>query len=520
MAGAMATESEVKFAVDEDFEPPDLRPLVGRTERLAEQHLRAAYFDTPDHRLWQLGITLRHRTGEAAADGDEPGTWTLKLPETSAGSMLERTEITSVAGRQAVPAEISAILQGIVRRAVLGEIAELDTVRRRLALHDSGADGPWGEVDDDLVTVVGGHNDGLRFRQVELELTGKDPGASESVVDALRSSGARTVNDPKLALALGLSTHDESRGRRDRRKETVVETVQASIRAGVQRLLEHDYRLRTEPQRPGERHVHQARVATRRLRSDLRTFGPILDPVWLRHTTEELRWIGEVLGRVRDTDVLANRLWATPGQASSSGRGDLELMKRLGAERQRAAGELEAALRTDRYMDLLDRLHAASQSAPVLRGAAAAGGKGRWSPDDRSSAALPALVHDRWRALDRRVRKAGRHPTDRQLHRIRIGAKRLRYAAESAVPVVGKPALRTAAAAEQVQTTLGDLHDAVQAEAWLRREPDKPRVPAVAAFVAGMLCRDQQFEQQRLRRQWESDWKQVRRKKNRSWLHS
>ena len=129
-------------------------------------------------------------------------------------------------------------------------------------------------------------------------------------------------------------------------------------------------------------------------------------------------------------------------------------------------------------------------------------------------------MHDRWRALDRRVRKAGRHPTDRQLHRIRIGAKRLRYAAESAVPVVGKPALRTAAAAEQVQTTLGDLHDAVQAEAWLRREPDKPRVPAVAAFVAGMLCRDQQFEQQRLRRQWESDWKQVRRKKNRSWLHS
>jgi CHAD domain-containing protein len=96
----------------------------------------------------------------------------------------------------------------------------------------------------------------------------------------------------------------------------------------------------------------------------------------------------------------------------------------------------------------------------------------------------------------------------------------LRYAAESAAPVIGKPAQRTAAAAEQLQTTLGELHDAVQAEAWLRDKPEEPGIPAAVGFAAGMLCRDQQYEQQRLRQEWQSDWKRIRSKKNRSWLHS
>jgi CHAD domain-containing protein len=48
--------------------------------------------------------------------------------------------------------------------------------------------------------------------------------------------------------------------------------------------------------------------------------------------------------------------------------------------------------------------------------------------------------------LQRRVRKGGRRPTDRELHRIRIGAKQLRNASEMADPVVGARARRTAEA--------------------------------------------------------------------------
>ena len=92
------------------------------------------------------------------------------------------------------------------------------------------------------------------------------------------------------------------------RRATVGDVIRSSIANGYERLLDHDYRLRLRPGDPPEHAVHQARVATRRLRSDLKTFGPFLDPVWLRHTTAELKWLGNRLGQVRDADVLAQRL--------------------------------------------------------------------------------------------------------------------------------------------------------------------------------------------------------------------
>lgn len=47
------------------------------------------------------------------------------------------------------------------------------------------------------------------------------------------------------------------------------------------------------------------------------------------------------------------------------------------------------------------------------------------------------------------------------LHEVRRGAKRLRYAAEAAVPIFGKPAARMARAAEEIQTVLGEHQDSV-----------------------------------------------------------
>ena len=92
-------EREVKFDAPLSLPLPDLRDLVGRTERLPEQLLRTAYFDTADGRLWNQGLTLRHRT----VDGESIGTWTLKLPEAINGLNLERTEVSWTGGRDRVP---------------------------------------------------------------------------------------------------------------------------------------------------------------------------------------------------------------------------------------------------------------------------------------------------------------------------------------------------------------------------------------------------------------------------------
>ena len=64
--------------------------------------------------------------------------------------------------------------------------------------------------------------------------------------------------------------------------------------------------------------MHKARVATRRLRSDLRLLEGELDPVWTRFTRGELKWLGEVLGVVRDIDVLTTTVLEATGRSPSS----------------------------------------------------------------------------------------------------------------------------------------------------------------------------------------------------------
>jgi CHAD domain-containing protein len=506
-------ERELKFAVDRDYDPPDFRDVVGRTERLPEQQTVTVYYDTRDRRLRDRGITLRHRVGE----GSERGTWTLKLPQGGEGLMLNRAELSWDGERGEVPEEAARILRGVVRRSVLTELVELHATRRRLLLRNLDDADPWGEIDDDIVAVVGGPKDGLRFRQIEVELRPGTPAVAEAVIDGLRRSGTRPTRQGKLALALGeRSSRKGVSGRKSgshHGRPLLVDTIYAAIRSGLDRLLDHDYRLRVDAEKVDPHDVHQARVATRRLRSDLRTFGAALDPVWLRHTTEDLRWIGTALGRVRDVDVLAQHMDEEMAPIGSSVALP-EFTQRLRAQRSRAALELSTALVDERYINLLDRLHAAALNAPLSRGP----GAKHSAPHRSARKALPSIVGHRWRSLERAVDRSGSQPSDHDLHRIRIKAKRLRYAADTAVPVIGAPAARTADAAERAQELLGELHDAVTGEEWVRRQVAESTFDPRTAFAAGAVCRDLQLRQESLRAQWKEEWKRIRRKRNRAWL--
>ena len=116
------------------------------------------------------------------------------------------------------------------------------------------------------------------------------------------------------------------------------------------RLLRHD---------PGVRlgidieDVHQARVATRRLRSDLRTFQPLLDEAWADALRDELRWLGAELGRVRDAEVLRDRLRAAattlpaPDRRSGGSGG--------GAAGRAGASGAPASPRGDRHRPTISR---------------------------------------------------------------------------------------------------------------------------------------------------------------------
>jgi CHAD domain-containing protein len=507
----------VKLETDMAFQMPDLAAVVGETARGPGQELRTAYFDTSDHRLWQREISLRHRTGEEPR-GSNGGIWTVKLPTEGSGPTLDRTELSWSGDRDSVPAEARDLLRGIVRRSVLEQVTELVTTRRRLVLRS--ADGlSCGELDDDTVTVIGGRRDGLRFRELELELGSRGEAILDAVVDELRRAGARVGNEPKLAKALGLSG-PSAREPADEisPRSSVQDLVGAGMAAAVERILDHDYRLRLDPLNPGAEDVHQARVAIRRLRSDLKTFGPLLDPVWLEHTRTELKWLGGVLGAVRDADVLGDHVGPdgkTDPPVEAGGRA--ELRRRSEEQRRTAVAELSRALTGDRYLDLLDRLQAAAGAAPTGHGGAGIFRSEVSAAEESASQVLPGLVRDQWRVLRRRVRKAGHQPSDRQLHRIRIGAKQLRYGAEMAVPVVGRAARRTAKAAERLQTVLGEHHDAVTTEAWFRRVALNA-TPA-GAFSAGRLSAAESRRQRTLRRGWRRVWKDLDTTSRRRWMH-
>jgi CHAD domain-containing protein len=118
--------------------------------------------------------------------------------------------------------------------------------------------------------------------------------------------------------------------------------------------------------------------------------------------------------------------------------------------------------------------------------------------------------------LYRAVEALGDDPADHALHEVRIRAKRVRYAAEAAAAVIGKPARKLAAACAELQGVLGDMQDAVVAEAWLRHEATS--MSPGQALIAGELVAMQRQDKAACRATWSKAWKAASARQLRSWL--
>jgi len=249
--------------------------------------------------------------------------------------------------------------------------------------------------------------------------------------------------------------------------------------------------------------VHRARVATRRLRSQLRTFRTLLDSEWANALREDLRWLGSGLGSVRDRQVMAQRVRSRSSALAEDDAPTLaDLAAELQAESEEARGRLVLDMRSDRYIDLVERLVEASR-APALTADA----------QPRAELVLAGLARRDWRQLRKGVAALPDQPADAELHRIRILAKRVRYAAEAAEPIAGKIAARTADAAAALQDVLGDHQDSVTAQQWLREAGKGAR-----AFVAGELTALERAVAARDRDAWHNAWKKLERKRLRRWM--
>jgi CHAD domain-containing protein len=194
--------------------------------------------------------------------------------------------------------------------------------------------------------------------------------------------------------------------------------------------------------------VHDARTATRRLRTALGVCSPLVADA--ARLGDELRDVGRTLGAARDPAVeLAWFREALDSLPDDDVRVRARLVESRLAARQAGLLVLRRQLRSAAHAHLLAQLDAAVADA--------------WPPDE---GAIVRRAAREWRRLDRAlaaIDEGGRDERDVALHAARRQARRARYASE----VVGPDAKRSVDRAEQLQEALGTHHDAVLVRAIL-----------------------------------------------------
>lgn len=166
-------------------------------------------------------------------------------------------------------------------------------------------------------------------------------------------------------------------------------------------------------------HVHQMRVATRRIRAYLKAAAPALEAGAVSRLRTDLSGLAHALGRVRDLDVMMEQM---QDEATALGPPDAEplqrLIGRLASDRQAARSSLIAELDHRRFAALLAELDRTAARPPVAD---------PWAD-------LTQLAGRQWDRLARAraslVTKFGDDPPDDDLHALRILGKRARYSAE------------------------------------------------------------------------------------------
>jgi CHAD domain-containing protein len=467
-------EREWKYEAPGDLELPDLSgvPGVSGVRDAASETLDATYYDTSDLRLFLGGATLRRRVG-----GHDAG-WHVKLRVSDDTRREIRAPLDGT--RRAIPAELRQLLRSRARGERLRPVARLFTVRTRVLLLDAD-DHTLAEIATDEVSArpLGPATGVTHWREIEVELVDGDEGLLRAVDERLRAAGLRRApHAGKLARALAERLQPATARRADKRPSAAA-VVLDQIRSLHARLVALDPDVRAdEPDA-----VHQGRVTARRLRSMLQTYGPLFDAETCQRLIEELRWYGQVLGAVRDDEVvaqdIADELGAMPPELVL-GPVAARVTGYFAGDRAAALRRLRHALDSRRYLDLLDAL-AAFVDEP---GVTATG-------ELRAPRVLARGVGRAYRRVARRMERAAQLPAGEQrdvgLHDARKAAKRARYAAEAAEPVFGKDAVRFAHRMKRVQQALGDHHDAVVECDILRQLGLRAHAAGENAFTFGLL---------------------------------
>jgi CHAD domain-containing protein len=494
-----------------------------------EHVLEATYFDTAGLALAQRGCTLRRREG-----GSDAG-WHLKVPSrggrAQAGALArDEVMLPLPAATDGPPSELTRLVRAWTLDEPLIAVAVLTTRRRVHPLRDRDG-GAVGElaVDDVSARLVGAEGDdapspaSASFSQWDVEAVGEGADACAALVHALVARGATPAStESKLRRALagtGRILAPAGRPRTGAADPSAGEVFVAHVAALTDELTAEDHRVRLGQ----DDSVHRMRVASRRIRSALRTFAPILRTEELGEVRSGLRTVADTLGAERDLEVAQQRLVRLTADAEGWAGGDAStakfvrgmLVPLLAREQALArAASLEAMDRPE-WTALPRDLHRLIDDPPLRR-----------RSERPATQAIPRLVGTQWDAVRTRAEAIGPSSDDEQWHRLRLAAKQARYSADAAVAPIGSDAARLARRLRDLTELLGELQDTVLLRTTLDRlmAQGTPVLHALdeidgrALYALGRLRAAEERRAEALKAAFPGLWERAADRRSRRWL--
>lgn len=467
-------EVERKVRVDDAFDISPVLDHLGdyRARRGPAFPMHADYYDTDELTLFRWRMTLRRREG-----GLDQG-WHLKIP-VAGGAAGDRDEVRLELSEH-VPARLGDIVSPLIGEKPLKAQVIVETLRTPASIVDSTGR-MLAEVVDDRVTVRLPGMPDSHFREIEVEAADADDPASlacmQHVVDQFLAAGGSLGTSSKAASALGTRASGECDVPEPKLPSShvmAVDVIRYAIGHGVRALMLADVDVR----RDAPDAAHQMRVAARRLRSFLHTYGDFFDPKWAARISDELAWVASELGAIRDTEVLLERLLDHAGslEEEDAARVSEFLTARVGQRLQSARSSALAALRSDRHQYLLEDLIDAAQNPSALPIAYA-----------DYSESMQRLATAAWDQFRHAVRELDIDTPAAEWHHARILAKRARYAMDALAPLEGKAVKRFAHELAIATGLLGIHQDAFVAQEALRSLAYAPTTPGSVGLLLGRL---------------------------------
>jgi triphosphatase len=425
------------------------------------------YLDTDDWRFHRAGYALRIRRLPRRVKGAEA---TLKALEPVVAAdegprrrreVSEQLQHSDPATLASADGAVGARVRAVAGRKPLLALFEVRTRRRLFAVEGDGVPPAELALDETTIRPLDGTAQ-TRLRRVEIELPENALPRFEPFVERLRvSCGLQPAVLSKYEA--GLLSANLRTSREERFGSTEIDADTPIGLAATAVLRRHFSALLAKE--PGTRlgddieELHDMRVASRRLRAALSLFADVLheDAPWLR---TELGWVAKALGDVRDLDVQLEQLEGWLTALPEPDREPLAALRALlQARRRDARAALLDTFDSRRYEVFVSRFGRMLRARPRrLVGHAALPAR----------AVAPDLLESRYRKLRRRGDRLGLDSGPAEYHRLRISAKRFRYALEflgDVYPDQTRPLIKRLVA---LQDLLGLHQDAEVAIARLR----------------------------------------------------